>query len=288
MGALGTYLANARKEQGIDIHDAAQQTRISIHYLKALEEDDFSKLPGEVFVKGFLKNYARFLNLPDSEVMQRYREARGLQSASTAQPAEQPAPVCERSGKNETPLEPFIWAGAIFIAFIILFFISMPDKRDTAALQQGPEKTQDLAHTDAGSSTNQTDGKLYLEIFALEDTWALVRTDSSPQKKAVLRKGESVIWSASERFILSYGGVGALRIVLNGKELSVNGPRAAVVRDMMITSTGIVSQNIHIPPQPQVQRPKPQSAQTQDTAPAQPEPQSQPAQTEQSQPAQGM
>ncbi len=288
MGALGTYLANARKEQGLDLHDAAQQTRISIHYLKALEEDDFSKLPGEVFVKGFLKNYARFLNLPESEVMQRYKEARGLQPASTAQPAEQPEPVCERSGRRETPLEPFIWAGAIFIAFIILFFTSMPDKRNTAALNRGPDKTQGIAHTGAEPSTEHADGKLYLEIFALEDTWALVRTDSSPQKKAVLRKGESVIWSASERFILSYGGVGTLRLVLNGRELSVNGPRAAVVRDMMINSTGIVSQNIHIPPQPQVQRPKPQPAQAQEAAATKPEPQSQPAQTEQPQPDQGM
>lgn len=284
MGTLGTYLANARESQGIDLHDAAQQTRISIHYLKALEEEDFSKLPGEVFVKGFLKNYARFLNLPEADVMQRYSETRGVQAPAVQQPIEQAAPVCERSGRDETPLEPFVWAGAIFIAFIILFFTAMPKRDGQLSPYQQVEATHGQTINAAEPMANQTAGKLYLELFALEDTWALVRTDSSPQKRAVLRRGESITWSASERFILSYGGVGTLRLLLNGRELSVNGPKTAVVRDMMITSSGIVSQNIHIPPQPQPQKPRPQPEQAARPSPAEP----QPAQSEQPQPTQGM
>ena len=74
MGTLGQYLLNARLAMDIDLRDAAQQTRISIQYLRALENEDFSKLPGEVFVKGFLKNYGRFLKLDESEVMKKYAE----------------------------------------------------------------------------------------------------------------------------------------------------------------------------------------------------------------------
>ena len=54
MGKLGQCLRETREARGIDLRDAAQQTRIGVNYLKALEEQDFSRLPGEVFVKGFL------------------------------------------------------------------------------------------------------------------------------------------------------------------------------------------------------------------------------------------
>jgi hypothetical protein len=53
--------------------------------------------------------------------------------------------------------------------------------------------------------------------------------------------GESLIWSAEEKFLLSYGSAGALILKLNGQELIVNEPRNAVVRDLAITATGIVS-----------------------------------------------
>ncbi len=43
MGTLGQYLRSAREARGIDLRDAAQQTRISFNYLKALEEEDFSQ-----------------------------------------------------------------------------------------------------------------------------------------------------------------------------------------------------------------------------------------------------
>jgi len=52
MGTLGEYLRSAREKRGLDLRDAAQQTRISFTYLKALEEEDFSKLPGEVLSGG--------------------------------------------------------------------------------------------------------------------------------------------------------------------------------------------------------------------------------------------
>ncbi len=98
--------------------------------------------------------------------------------------------------------------------------------------------------------------KLYLEVVAAEDTWLLVRTDTSPQKKAVLKKGESLIWSADDRFILSYGRVNAVKLLLNGEELTVQGGKDTPVRDLAITRTGIVNQPVPAK-QPQPARPKP-------------------------------
>lgn len=58
---LGSYLKNLREEKNISLEAAASTTGISLKYLKALEAEDFEKLPGLVYAKNFLKNYITFL-----------------------------------------------------------------------------------------------------------------------------------------------------------------------------------------------------------------------------------
>jgi hypothetical protein len=60
----------------------------------------------------------------------------------------------------------------------------------------------------------------------------------------VLNKGESLIWSADERFLLSYGSAGAIKLLLNGQELTVNEPKSALIRDLVITAAGIENRTI--------------------------------------------
>ncbi|HWR71867.1 MAG TPA: RodZ domain-containing protein [Nitrospirota bacterium] len=272
MGTLGSYLSSAREAKGIDLHDAAQQTRISINYLRAMEQEDFNKLPGEVFLKGFLKSYARFLGLEEAEVMKRYQEMRPAKKVQAAVPDQQQETTenaAEQGDRKKLPLEPLLWGAVIFIALAVLLFAALPDRgrRETPAAAPG---TTEKKQPDAGPAQPQQPEKLYLEIIALEDTWLLVRMDISPQKKAVLKKGESVIWSADERFLLSYGSAGAVKLLLNGNELTVKAPKNAVVRDLIITKAGISAQRVQTEPQAKPARPKPQpqALSTQQAAPA--------------------
>jgi len=258
MGTLGAYLKSAREARGLDLRDAAQQTRISLQYLKALEAGDFSKLPGEVFVKGFLKNYARFLKLDEAEVLKRYAELRSP-SVSSPPPTMAQEPVhTVADAAVKTPLEPFIWGAAILLAIVIFLFTGPTRKQHVETPPAGAPVTAPTS-TETGTSAPMPakTEKLYLEIIALENTWVLVRTDASPQKKVVLKKGESVIWSADERFLLTYGSSGAIRLLLNGKELTVAGPQNAVVRDLIITTAGIANQQLQ-PKAPRRAKPKPQ------------------------------
>ncbi len=243
MGTLGEYLHNARVARNIDLRDAAQQTRISVQYLSALEQEDFTKLPGEVFVKGFLKNYSRFLSLDEAEVMKRYAELKPAHAASAPgapAAAEKTPPPAETEARKGTPLEPFIWGAVIVVALLAFLFTYLPSK-------PGRNSRHESAPTAVISQETATvpalkPEKLYLEVVADEDTWLLVRTDDSPQKKAVLKKGDQLTWSADERFLLSYGRVGAVKLFLNGQELVVNGAKDTVVRDMTVSRAGIVNQ----------------------------------------------
>lgn len=296
MGSLGSYLKSAREARGLDLRDAAQQTRISIGYLKAIEEEDFSKLPGAVFVKGFLKNYARYLQLPEDEVMQRFgeigkpqpaaapaaaspKDERQKHAAAAAHvPESQPQP--ERSGR--LGIEPFLWAGAIIIGLATFVLVAMPGKEHQRGQSDSTVSTTTATgNIQSAATTTGKPEKLYLEIIALEDVWVLVRTDASPQKKAVLKQGEAVTWSADDRFLLSYSSVGAARLVLNGQELMVSGPKNAVVRDLIVTAAGIAFQKVEAE-QPKVRKPRPV---TQPTTTAQPLQQPQDAQPQQPQQA---
>jgi hypothetical protein len=249
MGTLGQYLLNARLAMDIDLRDAAQQTRISIQYLRALENEDFSKLPGEVFVKGFLKNYGRFLKLDESEVMKRYAELKpNLAPSFTPPPSEEYAVLpSENHTPKGTSLEPFVWGTVLIVSILIFLFTSLPTRPSKDIQQPAGSVVPPVLSRETASiqGSGQTE-KLYLEVIALEDTWLLVRTDDSPEKKAVLKRGESLTWSADERFLLSYGRIEALKLVLNGVDLSVNGTRDTVVRDLAITRAGIVNQPVPV------------------------------------------
>ena len=65
----GTVLASARKAAGLSIADVAQQMRLSPRQVEALEADRYEALPGAVFVRGFIRNYARVLKLDPTPLL---------------------------------------------------------------------------------------------------------------------------------------------------------------------------------------------------------------------------
>jgi cytoskeletal protein RodZ len=74
---VGERLAAARERKGVDLHRAERDTKIRIRYLAALERGDFRDLPGAVYTKGFLRNYAIYLGLDPEDVLRQWRRERG-------------------------------------------------------------------------------------------------------------------------------------------------------------------------------------------------------------------
>ncbi len=65
----GALLGAARQATGLSIDAVAQQLKLAPRQVRALEEDDYTHLPGRTFVRGFVRNYARLVHLdPDSVV----------------------------------------------------------------------------------------------------------------------------------------------------------------------------------------------------------------------------
>jgi cytoskeletal protein RodZ len=77
--SLGDLLRKSREERHIDLDEAVRVTRIRRHTLEALENEEWSKLPSDVFIKGFLRSYAGFLGLDKEMVLNHYRRKSSFQ-----------------------------------------------------------------------------------------------------------------------------------------------------------------------------------------------------------------
>jgi cytoskeleton protein RodZ len=77
MTQMGERFREAREARGISITEASTATRILPRYLQAIEAGDVASLPGDVYARGFVRNYAQLLGLPAEEMVNLYRQERG-------------------------------------------------------------------------------------------------------------------------------------------------------------------------------------------------------------------
>jgi len=70
--SLGIFLKKSREERHIELDEVVEATRIRRYNLEAIENEEWSKLPSQVFIKGFLKSYAEFLGLDKETVIHHY------------------------------------------------------------------------------------------------------------------------------------------------------------------------------------------------------------------------
>jgi len=70
--SIGEQLRLAREQRGIGLREICDQTRISVHYLEAIEANDYKRLPGGVFNRSFIKAYARCVGYDEREAIEGY------------------------------------------------------------------------------------------------------------------------------------------------------------------------------------------------------------------------
>ncbi|WP_241033603.1 helix-turn-helix domain-containing protein [Brachyspira hampsonii] len=81
METIGQILKNAREKKGLTIEELEATTHIVARFIKALENEEFDVLPGEIYVKGFIKNLSDKLSLDADMVLERYNlQKNGIKS----------------------------------------------------------------------------------------------------------------------------------------------------------------------------------------------------------------
>ncbi|WP_129627402.1 helix-turn-helix domain-containing protein [Candidatus Oscillochloris fontis] len=90
MSDLGARLRQARESQGLSLAQASVDTRILQQSLIALEEGAYQRLPGDVVIRGFIRNYAQYLGLSGDELIELYRRERGVTDKIQIRPVTTP------------------------------------------------------------------------------------------------------------------------------------------------------------------------------------------------------
>lgn len=130
---FGKRLARAREKKGLALEDVARATKIRVPRLRDIEADDYSNFPSLVYARGFLKNYAAFLGLDASEIIDRLDTEPGIDADGYQYLAHDAVPG-ERARRKPPSRLPRLALTAVLLSLALVavagwFFLSTSWKR---------------------------------------------------------------------------------------------------------------------------------------------------------------
>lgn len=220
--SFGSWLRTQREMRSITLREIADYTKITVRYLEALERDDFEQLPGSVFTKGFLREYARYVGLEPDAVVNSYLNAQ--------QPE---GPVDERSEPDpggiawtSTTLVALVVVGALAAIAAIAFWAERRSEHQEAPppiaappVEAAPQPRE--TPVDAGSAA-----PLSITMEFTEDCWVEATIDGDARVSELHVTGESLHLRAESEILLNLANPAGVRIEVNGKPYVVR-PRSS-------------------------------------------------------------
>ena len=239
----GDTLRKERERQKLTIQDIEEGTSIRAVYIEALEKGDYENLPGEVYAKGFVKNYANFLNL-DAEKLSKEFSAEispptvvEVEDVSVAEEK-----IISESSRTEklkiTELkEPNVKVnrkssassgGSMIIAAVILIALFaggawyyLKNSSENVAKVNPPQQTENLPPSE-NSANNSVSAAPTVEGVNVQatfsgDCWTRVYVDGVFTYEGVPTAGQVMNWQGIEGVTMRVGNAGAVDIVMNGQ-----------------------------------------------------------------------
>jgi len=236
----GEILKKRREELGYNLKEIAKTLRIRSDYLKAIEEETFEKLPVEVYTKGYIREYAKFLKTDPAVVIKAYTEKISPPPVIEKEPAPEENTEKEKKqeGKEKTTPKYFVIliasAAAAVIGFLIVSFMSVlsPKERATPVSKSAitvPPALQPNNQEQKAIEKEKTLKEHSLEILASDTTWLLVTADNTESKELLLNKGGSAKFSAKKGFTLKIGNAGGVKLIFDGKDMGAPGESGKVI-----------------------------------------------------------
>jgi cytoskeleton protein RodZ len=130
----GQKLKNIREELGLSYGRVADALHITAHYVKALENDQYDKLPGKTFVKGYIRSYARLVEADVDDIMLCYQRF----SESLVETKESEANVIRAKKAYDQNVRWMVWAAAIIVLVVgISWWFARGSQADAAMAVSG-------------------------------------------------------------------------------------------------------------------------------------------------------
>jgi cytoskeleton protein RodZ len=257
MSALGERYRAAREARGLTLSDVAEHIRIRSVYLAAIEDENWSAIGAPVYIRGFLRTYARFLGLDPEEVVAEFN----------AEASAPPAPVPSAPGSppkttyladEATPsraLSPLIWVASlvavVLIAIVVYNEAALHARQSVSVLpSNSPSATPSIAPTAIAAAATDTPsdgpsgspspvvsgsptasplaGPVNLEVRISEPSWLRVTVDGNVSMEGTFPAG-TVRQFHGKVAMLRIGNAGGVEIIVDGKSLGKLGSSGDVV-----------------------------------------------------------
>jgi len=258
---LGEYLKTKRETRNITLEEVSKVTKIRKAILEAFENNRYDLLPPRVFAQGFLKTYASYLGLDESEVVKQYHEA--LEGRDVKEDKGESGGQ-KRSIKVLSPTRALVLFTVFVLALAIWFFLLpqgekgifvlkksrqkstaesiklLPIPKPEIPEQKGEEKVVrkenelDFSGKSADRSVvkEEKEGEaeqMVLRVLSTEITWIKFQLDRDEPFEVLLRPDESFKVKANEKFNLRIGNAGGVELFLNERALGSPGKRGEVI-----------------------------------------------------------
>lgn len=265
---LGDLLRKTREERNLSLNDIEKETKIRKLYIKAIEEGDYGKIPGEVFLKGFIKTYAKMLGLDGQALVEEYKkEKNGLPAAEAEKEpaAEEKQPEPEVPAEEEKPAEPaprkadekhesgrasilntesneylkpqssggkknIVILAVIIVAIIAAaaVYISSQSSDEPKAPAPSSAQTQQQEAQPQQAAPAPVSGAEVSASFA-DDCWTEVKVDGNVVLSETVKAGSQLTWKGTKQVDVTVGNAGAVDITFNGQPAGKLGAVGAVV-----------------------------------------------------------
>jgi cytoskeleton protein RodZ len=233
---IGEALRDARRRQGRTLAEAAAETRVRETYLAALEEEDFTALGGDIYAKGFIRSYARFLRIDPEPLVRVFREHYEQQ--------EEPSPLAH------TPVGPVarerqpgwaVLAGVVGVLLVIVVGLGLrsggtpepvssppppPVRESPPVAVTPPPVAEDAEPSPTPPAVEGAD--LTLTVTG-PVAWIRVLVDGERELERELSNGFTTTFRGQEEVFLRIGDAAAVSVTFNGHDQGVLGGSGQVI-----------------------------------------------------------
>jgi cytoskeletal protein RodZ len=242
---IGADLRRARMARNMSVEDISRATKITQTLIRAIESDDFAKLPGGLFTRGYLRAYAREVGLDAEELIERYRVGVGAMApqveAQQAQPKPEPvsnsrfpAPVPDDTSRSRhvqiLQLCLILLMVAAYFAFSRRPKPETPSEAKTVAPvaqqqdQAATPKVETPVATNGTAAVPEPPKTLTLEVRPKGPCWVQVTAQGQRVLGRLMNPGEHESITLKDDVTLRIGDPGAFGFTIDGVEGRSLGP----------------------------------------------------------------
>ncbi len=235
---LGELLREARVERNISLNDVEKATKIRAAYIEAIEQENFQLLPGRIYVIGFIKSYAKFLNLNDTEIIELYKS----QYPEKTEVANSDNNSVEEISIPNGPSKKLYYIIAA-AALAILVFLGVFYQRESNPPVQPPAVVDEQNQQEEPPRETEQEPPIVEPIpepvlpeqvtvtveLVHGSCWLQVNVDGKEVFAATAANGTTHTFTGNEEVRVRFGNAGAARVIHNGNDIGIIGDRGQVI-----------------------------------------------------------